>query len=258
MWKRRGMLSASVLLAVLLLALPVVAQHHPYQQNPEDLKIQQLVNDELAKHSALKDVHATVDDRIVTLQGPVDCYYDKVSAEKSIHKKPGVEGVRNQIVVGGKPISDDVLRDKIAKQLAYDRINRGNTFNNFTLGVKNRVVTLGGQARTPADLDSALAIIRDTCQVQDIVNNVQVLPTSLGDDRIRERVARAVYGDPVLQKYAINPMQPIRIVVENGHVTLYGVVDNANDRQIAEFRAREVPGTFSVTNKLEVAGKEPR
>lgn len=258
MWSRKGMTGASVLLAVWLLALPLMAQRHPHQQNADDQKIQELVNQELAKHSYAKNVQATVDDHIVTLEGSVDCYYDKVAAEKSIHKKQGVAGVRNQIVVGGTPVPDDVLREKIAKQLRYDRSTRGNTFNSFTLDVRNGVVVLGGQARTSTDLDSALAIVRDTCGVKDLVNNVKVLPVSINDDRLRQQLVRAIYGDQVLQKYAIDPQQPIRIVVDNGHVALYGTVNNAMDRQVAEMRANEVPGVFSVTNHLTVAAKEAK
>jgi hyperosmotically inducible periplasmic protein len=258
MWKRITMVSASVLLAVLLPALPLVAQHHPQQQNPEDLKIQQLVNQELAKHDYAKNVQAVVDDRIAILTGSVDCYRDKLRAEKAIRHKQGLEGVRNHIEVAGVAVPDDVLREKLAKQLRTDRVGQGNTFNSFTLDVRRGVVVLGGEARTDYDRDSALAIVRDTCGVKDVVNQVRVLPVSIFDDRIRASVARAIYGDPVLQKYAIDPQQPIRIVVDHGHVTLTGSVNSAMDSQVAEIRAKEVPGVFSVTNKLYVPGKEAR
>ncbi|HYX70906.1 MAG TPA: BON domain-containing protein [Terriglobales bacterium] len=257
MWKRIAMISASVL-AVLLLALPLMAQHHPHQPNAEDLKIQQAVNQELAKHSYSKGVQATVDDHIATLTGSVDCYRDKLRAARAIRHAPGLEGTRNQIAVGGKPVSDDALREQIAKKLRTDRVGQGNTFNSFTLEVRNGVVVLGGEARTDVDRDSALAIVQDTCGVKDVVNQVKVLPVSTFDDRIRASVARAIYGDPVLQKYAIDPQQPIRIVVDHGHVTLTGSVNNAMDSQVAEIRAKEVPGVFSVTNKLYVPGKEVR
>ena len=257
MWKRIAMISASVLLAALW-TLPLVAQHHPHQQNAEDLKIQQAVNQELSKHAYSKGVQATVDDHIATLSGSVDCYRDKLRAARAIRHAPGLEGTRNEIVVGGKPIADDVLREKIAAKLRTDRVGQGNTFNSFTLEVRNGVVTLGGEARTDTDRDSALAIVQDTCGVKDVVSQVKVLPTSIFDDRIRASVARAIYGDPVLQKYAIDPQQPIRIVVDHGHVTLTGSVNNAMDSQVAEIRAKEVPGVFSVTNKLFVPGKEVR
>jgi osmotically-inducible protein OsmY len=75
------------------------------------------------------------------------------------------------------------------------------------------------------------------------------------DDDIRIRVARAIYGNPALTRYANDPQAPIRIVVENGHVTLYGVVDSQMDKQIAETQAKSVPNVFSVDNKLVIAGQ---
>ena len=254
MWKRIAMVSA--LLAVLLPALPLAAQRRPVQQDPQDLKIQQRVDKDLAGHDYSKNVQATVDDRVVTLTGSVDCYRDKLRVEKTARHEFGVQGVRSQIVVGGKPVPDDVLFDRLARKLASDRVDQGNTFNNFTLVVRQGVVTLGGQARTDVDRDSALAIIQDTCGIKGLVDQVKVLPNSPNDDRIRLRVARAIYGDPVLQKYAIVPQKPIRIVVENGHVTLVGAVDSAMDRQVAGIRASEVFGVFSVTNQLVVPGQQ--
>ncbi|MFI4923300.1 MAG: BON domain-containing protein, partial [Burkholderiales bacterium] len=81
---------------------------------------------------------------------------------------------------------------------------------------------------------------------------VKVLPVSIFDDSIRIRTARAIYRDSVLGRYAIDPVDPIRIVVQNGHVTLYGTVQNTMDKNIAGLRANGVQGAFSVENKLVV------
>ena len=75
------------------------------------------------------------------------------------------------------------------------------------------------------------------------------------DDGIRLAVARAVYGFPSLNRYAIDPAQPIRISVQNGNVELYGVVDSESDKNVAYMRANSVPGVFSVKNYLQVAGQ---
>ncbi len=72
------------------------------------------------------------------------------------------------------------------------------------------------------------------------------------DDDVRILTARAIYRDSVLGRYATDPVNPIRIVVQNGHVTLYGTVQSAMDKNIAGLRANEVPGAFSVENKLVV------
>jgi osmotically-inducible protein OsmY len=67
---------------------------------------------------------------------------------------------------------------------------------------------------------------------------------------------RAIYGDPVLSRYAMDPQAPIRIIVDRGHVTLYGVVDNALDKQVAGMRANQVFGAFSVDNELVARNQE--
>jgi hypothetical protein len=73
------------------------------------------------------------------------------------------------------------------------------------------------------------------------------------DDRIRAQEFRAIYGYPLLNQFAIDPEKPIRIQVANGHVTLYGTVDNQSQKNAAGIQANTVPGVFSVTNDLQVA-----
>jgi osmotically-inducible protein OsmY len=76
------------------------------------------------------------------------------------------------------------------------------------------------------------------------------------DDQIRMRVARAVYGYTSLSKYAIDPAKPIRISVQSGNVSLYGMVNSQADKDTANIRANGVAGIFSVNNYLQVAGQE--
>jgi hyperosmotically inducible protein len=251
------------------LALPVIAQTQSTTDRPSqastsqqalrgaqyDQQIQQEVNSELKKHDWARDVRASVEDGIVTLQGTVPTYHDKVQAYKKVHNKDRVQGVRNLISVAGKNVPDGQLQQTLANKLRYDRVGQGVAFNNFALAVNDGVVTIGGQARTPTDADSALAIVENMAGVKGVIDNIQVLPTSFMDDESRIRVARAVYGDPSLQKYAMDPQAPIRIVVDNGHVSLYGVVDSRMDKQIAAIRAKQVPGVFSVEDNLVVANE---
>jgi osmotically-inducible protein OsmY len=129
---------------------------------------------------------------------------------------------------------------------------RDNTFNYIATNVKDGVVTLTGDAVWDVPLDSALAIVARTPGVTDVVNDVKVLPVSNFDDSIRVRTARAIYRDSELGRYASDPAHPIRIVVDNGHVTLYGSVENTMDKTLAGIRASSVPGSFSVDNKLVV------
>jgi hyperosmotically inducible protein len=88
--------------------------------------------------------------------------------------------------------------------------------------------------------------------VEKVVNQIEVLPPSSMDDRLRLELYRAIYGYPALEKYALGVQKPIRIIVKNGHVTLEGVVDNEADKNFAGLRANGVPGIFSVTNNLQV------
>ena len=90
--------------------------------------------------------------------------------------------------------------------------------------------------------------------VKNVVNEVRVDPLSPMDDRSRIQLFRTIYGFPTLSKYALDPAKPIRISVQNGNVTLYGVVDSQMDKNVAGIRANSVPGIFKVTNDLTVAG----
>jgi osmotically-inducible protein OsmY len=198
-------------------------------------------------------VNASVEDGIVTLTGSVNLYQDKLEAAKKIKKLENVTGVRNDIEVAGATVPDDQLQKKLSRQIAYDRVGYyDNTFNYIALDVKDGVVTLNGDTVYDVPKDSALAIVARTPGVKDVVNDVNVLPVSRFDDSIRMRTASAIYRDSVLGRYASDPAHPIRIVVDNGHVTLYGTVENTMDKNIAGMRANSVPGAFSVENKLMV------
>src|SRR6202044_2143043 len=106
------------------------------------------------------------------------------------------------------------------EKLEYDRVGYGNVFNAITLSVQNGAATLGGHARTDVDKDSALALVSTYPGVKEVENEIQIDPVSIMDDRTRMSVARAVYGYPSLNKYAIDPAKSIRISVQNGNVEL--------------------------------------
>jgi osmotically-inducible protein OsmY len=218
-----------------------------------DAEIQSKVQDKL-KDDKFKNVKADVLDQIVRLSGTVDLYAYIEDADQKAHKVDKVKGVQNDIQVQGKQVSDAELREKLAEKLRYDRVGYGNVFNAILMNVQNGVVTLSGEVRTPIDKASALAEVANTPGVKDVDENIKVSPPSPMDDEIRLRVARAVYSGP-LSRYAIDPQAPIRIVVDGGHVALYGVVDNEGDKTFALMQARSVPGTFAVEDHLVVANK---
>jgi osmotically-inducible protein OsmY len=233
---------------LVLLSMTAMAATGRYDQ-----QIQQAVSRKIQSAKQLQSVQYSVEDGIVTLTGNVSLYRDKLNAAGKIKKITNVAGVRNDIVVTGETVPDAQLEKKLAKQLAYDRVGYyDNTFNYLALDVKDGVVTLSGDTLWDVPRDSALAIVAATPGVKDVVNDVTVLPTSGFDDSLRARTARAIYRDPVLGRYATDPVHPIRIVVDNGHVTLYGTVENAMDKNLAGIRANSVPGAFSVQNNLAV------
>ncbi len=202
-----------------------------------------------------KGVKSAVQNGVVTLSGTVEIYSDKEDADKKVHHRKNVKAVQNMIEVAGKTVDDVELRDKLAEKLAYDRVGYGTTaFNALTIGVQSGVVTLGGVAYGPMDKDSAVSLVANYPGVKDVVDNIEVAPLSPMDDGIRLAEARAIYGAPQLNKYALDPAKPIRITVVNGNVTLSGVVDNQGDKDVANIKANGVPGVFNVINNLQVAG----
>jgi osmotically-inducible protein OsmY len=204
-----------------------------------------------------QNVKVTVENGIATLNGTVDLFEYKADADKRTHKVKGVVAVRNEIQVGGPTVSDADLQKKLVEKLEYDRVGYGNAFNSISVSVQGGTVTLSGHARTDVDKDSAMALVSTYPGVKDVVEEIEVDPVSIMDDQIRLQVARAIYGYPSLNKYAIDPGKPIRISVQNGNVELYGVVDSKSDSDVANIRANQVPGVFSVKNHLQVASEIP-
>jgi hyperosmotically inducible periplasmic protein len=238
------------LLAVGLLSATLEAQTAAASRY--DNQIQTAVTQRLAAKSQFNDVKASVEDGIVTLTGSVDVYQRKLDAAKLARKTADVQGVRNLITVAGVNVPDAQLEQKLATKLRYVRVGYDNTFDYFALGVKDGVVTVEGQDRTGVGRDEAFADIANMPGVKDVIDNISVEPVSVFDDGLRVRALRAIYRDPVLSKYALDPARPIRIIVANGHVTLYGSVDTMMDKTVAGLRAGQLGGAFSVDNQLQV------
>jgi len=125
-------------------------------------------------------------------------------------------------------------------------------FDNIAFQVNGDSVTLLGQVTRPVTKSDAENSIKHIEGVDHVVNKIEVLPLSPMDDQSRLALYRAIYGFPTLEKYAMGVQKPIRIIVNNGHVTLEGVVDSQSDKDTANIRANSVPGIFSVTNNLQV------
>jgi hyperosmotically inducible protein len=250
-----GTTALATVLAATLLGVPAISFAAPLTTAVvQDSGVASDVAKKLDKKQ-FQSVKASVDSNgIATLTGSVDLYEYKMDAGKRAQKVKGVTGVRNEIQVAGPSMPDSELQQKLVEKLQYDRVGYGNLFNAIGVNVQNGVVTLGGHARTDVDKDSALALVSTYPGVKDVVDEIEVDPTSIMDDQTRMAVARAVYGSSTLQKYAIDPAKPIRISVQNGHVELSGVVDSQADKEMAYMKANQVSGVFSVKNDLQVAG----
>lgn len=126
-------------------------------------------------------------------------------------------------------------------------------FDNIAFRVDGYKVTLLGQVSRPSLKKDAEAAVKSIEGIEGVDNQIEILPVSPSDDRLRVRLYRAIYGYSALQRYAMPVIKPIRIIVKNGNVTLEGVVDSEGDKNIANIRARGVGGSFSVNNNLVVS-----
>jgi hyperosmotically inducible periplasmic protein len=260
--RRTTMRILQKIVAAAILAAPVVAYTLPAaafaaveDSTKNDAQILKDAQNKL-KNKRFSGIQVAVQSGVATLSGSVPLYADKQDAQKNVGKVKNVVSVVNDIQVQAGETTDQQLADKIGKQLAYDRVGYGNAFNAITVSVQNGVVTLGGHALGPVAKQSAMNLATRTPGVQNVVDKIEVDPLSPMDNQTRIAVARRVYGYPSLNKYAINPANPIRITVINGHVILSGVVDSQSDKDVAGIQANTVPGVFSVTNNLQVVGQE--
>ena len=146
-------------------------------------------------------------------------------------------------------------QERIQKEVRHEllMLPRLNVFDNLAYKVDGYNVTLFGQVTQPIDKSDAENAVKRIEGVEKVDNQIEVLPPSPTDDRLRRRLYIAIYGYPSLQKYALPVVKPIRIIVKGGHVTLEGVVDNQGDKNTAGIRASGVSGSFSITNNLVVS-----
>ena len=128
-------------------------------------------------------------------------------------------------------------------------------FDNLYFRVNGDAVELMGQVTRPTLKSSAENVVKDIEGVSKVTNNIEVLPVSSNDDRIRLATYRAIYGSTGLDRYGLQAVPPIHIIVKNGNVALEGIVANEGDKNMAGMRAKGVSGAFAVENHLRVEGK---
>jgi hyperosmotically inducible protein len=146
------------------------------------------------------------------------------------------------------------LEQRLSNEVRHElnMIPQFTVFDNLAYRVNGGTVTLFGQVRDAIVKDSAEARVKHLEGVERVDNQIEILPASFNDDRIRGRVARAVFNDSRLFNYGIQTVPPIHIIVKNGHVNLEGVVRTQAEKDDAFIRANGVSGVFSVENNLQV------
>ncbi|MEQ1885174.1 MAG: BON domain-containing protein [Bryobacteraceae bacterium] len=148
-------------------------------------------------------------------------------------------------------------QERIAREVRHEILMTPyfDVFDNVAYKVDGYNVTLLGQVTQPLLKSNIEKAVKGIEGVEKINNQIEVLPVSPNDDRLRIALFRAIYGFESLQRYAMPVIKPIRIIVKNGNVTLEGVVNTSADKTVVGMRANGVPGIFKVTNNLEVEKK---
>ena len=161
----------------------------------------------------------------------------------------------NQQTMAANPGASPKSMERMYKEVRHELVMLPfyGVFDNLSYKVDpDGTVTLLGQVARPTLKSDAENVVKRIEGVERVVNNIEVLPTSMNDDQIRRAAYRAIYGNEVLSQYQMRAVPPIHIIVKNGHITLEGVVSRDMDKQIAGVQANTVHGAFSVTNNLVV------
>jgi hyperosmotically inducible protein len=148
----------------------------------------------------------------------------------------------------------DRARTRIEREVRHELVMLPyyGLFDNLAFRVDGTTVTLLGQVSRPTLKEDAGHVVKQIEGVEKVENQIEALPISPNDDRTRIATYRAIYGQTALNRYALQTVPPIHIIVKNGNVTLEGMVDSQNDKNIAGLQANSVSGVFSVTNNLRV------
>lgn len=151
-----------------------------------------------------------------------------------------------------QPKDSDRIQQRLEREVRHELVMLPyfSVFDNLAFKVDGDNVTLFGEVTRPSLKSDAESAVKRIEGVTTVFNQIEVLPPSPNDDRIRWAAYRAIYGDPMLQRYSVGIQQPIHIVVKNGHLTLEGVVSSEGEKNVANIRANGVSGVFSVNNNL--------
>lgn len=197
----------------------------------------------------IRGIKASAHDGSITLAGSVRSVGAKQDLVAEVLKVDGVKEIVSELTIA-KAESDRALAERVADQTR--RSSYFTVFDEVGIGVDNGIVTLTGYVTQPIKSEDLAKRASHVDGAQDFVNRLEVLPASLGDDRLRNIIANALYRDPTFSNYASQAVPPIHIIVRNSSVLLTGVVNSEVERRQAENIVRGISGIVGVQNTLRL------
>ena len=237
---------------LVVLALTTNQAQSQTQEPSREAQIKQEIKNKFSEEDFLRDLTVDVEEQTVTLTGSVPSAWVKEQAIETAREVAGVEWLISELTIP-KAESDAILGQQVANEIL--RYVLYTMFDSVDIGVDQGTVILVGQVTEP---HKANEIIRRASRVpgtQEVRNEIEVLPASPMDDRLRQLIATQIYGHDMFRRYASRVNPPIHVILKNGRVTLTGVVASNIEKVIAGRIARQTFGVFSVENKLQVTSK---
>ena len=241
---------ARAFLVLFGLALALPAAGFQPTDDPQK-KLEEAVWTKLKKEKLDKDIsEIVVKDSVVTLRGKPRNAYSKMRAIETALGVEGVSGVESDLEVPEAESEEDFTKDLVNRVLSYPHYT---VFDDVTFMLEDKgAVTLGGYVTMPfkkSELEERVGKVRG---VRELKSEIQVLPVSPSDERLREILFERIYGDDMFISFAQRTHPPIHIIVEKGNVMLTGAVRSNVEKRQAESIVRSTFGVFQVTNRLTI------
>ena len=237
-----------LLTAVLLLMAGAVTAQEPTPLSDE--QIRQLIEQKLQAKKLLKDsFDVSVEAGVVTLTGKVPNIWTKEQIIAIALDVPQAKEVLSELAIATGESDEDLAKQLVEKIRRYANYT---IHDEVTGRVEDGVVYLIGWVTMPFKSSTIEEMASKILGVQEVSNEIMVLPTSSVDDQLRETLARRIYGDSMFQPYASQAHPPIHIIVHASRVLLTGAVHSEVERVKAERIASSTFGVLSVENLLRL------
>ena len=220
---------------------------------PQVPELEARVDAALANEETLSNVSAAVDGDVVTLSGVVSSVGVKERAAEIVLEVDGVGSIVSDLVIAGAESDAQVGQLAVALIRRYGFFS---VFDDLNVEVQDGAVRLTGEVTEPHKKTDIEKLVSNIGGVREIDNQIEVLPVSGVDDRLRREIASLIYGDPLFSRYTEVTHPPIHIIVKRGRVRLTGVVISAVEREFAAMIARQVDGVRSFRNELRLESSQ--